>query len=94
MPPGAALIVIAPGERALVPTGLRFEIPPGFEVQIRPRSGLALRHGITVLNAPGTIDAGYRGEIGVVLHNTGHSEFQIETGDRIAQMVVARLEPV
>jgi len=82
-------ITLAPGARALVPTGLRFEIPPGFEVQIRPRSGLALKHGITLPNAPGTIDADYRGEVGVILMNAGQEPFHISHGDRIAQMVVA-----
>lgn len=75
--------------RALVPTGLRVEIPEGFEVQIRPRSGLALRFGVTVLNAPGTIDSDYRGELGVVLVNLGAEPFVIGHGDRIAQMIVA-----
>ncbi len=82
-------LVLAPGERALVPTGLVIAIPPGYEAQIRPRSGLALRHGVTVLNAPGTIDADYRGEIGVVLVNHGDAPFRVERGMRIAQMVVA-----
>ncbi len=81
-------ITIEPGERALVPTGLKVEIPPGFEIQIRPRSGLALKFGITVLNTPGTIDADYRGEIGVILINHGPSSFVIEAGARIAQLVV------
>ena len=76
-------------ERALVPTGLAIALPPGFEGQVRPRSGLALKHGITVLNAPGTIDADYRGEIGVPLINHGHETFTIRRGERIAQMVVA-----
>lgn len=84
-----AEIEIAPGERRLVPTGLRMSLPDGFEAQIRPRSGLALKNGITVLNAPGTIDADYRGPIGVVLINHGHAPFKISTGDRIAQMVIA-----
>jgi dUTP pyrophosphatase len=82
-------VSIPPGGRLLVPTGLRIALPPGFEAQIRPRSGLALRHGITVLNAPGTIDADYRGEVGVVLHNAGASLFTVSRGDRIAQLVVA-----
>lgn len=81
--------VLAPGERVLVPTGLAIELPAGFEAQVRPRSGLALKHGITVLNAPGTIDADYRGEVGVVLINLGQAPFTIERGMRIAQMVVA-----
>ena len=83
-------IEIAPGQRALVPTGLSISLRPGYEAQIRPRSGLALKHGITVLNAPGTIDADYRGEIKVILANLGSEDFTIERGMRIAQMVVAR----
>ncbi|WP_370196149.1 MULTISPECIES: dUTP diphosphatase [Aurantimonas] len=82
-------LVLAPGERRLVPTGLAFEIPEGFEVQIRPRSGLAVKHGVTVLNTPGTIDSDYRGEVQVVLVNLGSEAFAIARGDRIAQMVVA-----
>jgi dUTP pyrophosphatase len=82
-------VTIAVLERKLIPTGLRMEIPEGFEVQIRPRSGLALKHGITVLNTPGTIDSDYRGEIGIVLVNLGDSDFIVSDGDRIAQMVVA-----
>lgn len=78
---------VEPGRRVAVPTGLRVEIPPGFEAQIRPRSGLALNHGVTVLNAPGTIDSDYRGEIRVILINLGESPFLIHRGDRIAQMV-------
>jgi dUTP pyrophosphatase len=83
-------IELAPGERALVPTGLSIALPPGFEAQIRPRSGLAVKHGVTVLNTPGTIDADYRGEIKVVLINHGQEPFTIERGMRIAQMVVAQ----
>ncbi len=82
-------IVLAPGERALVPSGIAIELPDGYEAQVRPRSGLALKHGVTVLNAPGTIDADYRGEIGVILINHGHEPFTIRRGDRIAQMIVA-----
>lgn len=82
-------IVLQPLERRLIPTGLFFEIPEGYEVQIRPRSGLAFKHGITVLNSPGTIDADYRGEIGVLLVNLSQEPFTIENGERIAQMVVA-----
>lgn len=82
-------LVLAPGARALVPTGLVVALPPGFEAQIRPRSGLALRHGVTVLNAPGTIDADYRGEIQVLLVNHGGAPFEIVRGTRIAQMVLA-----
>ncbi len=81
--------VIHPGERYLVPTGLFMEIEPGFEVQVRPRSGLALKHGITVLNTPGTIDADYRGEIGVLLINLGDAPWTLTDGERIAQMVAA-----
>ena len=80
---------LAPGGRALVPTGLRLAIPLGFEVQIRPRSGLALKHGITVLNTPGTIDSDYRGPLGVIVFNTGQQAFEIAHGDRIAQMILA-----
>jgi dUTP pyrophosphatase len=82
-------LVLAPGARALVPTGLVVAIPAGFEIQVRPRSGLAFKHGVTVLNAPGTIDADYRGEIGVLLVNHGDLPFTIRRGDRIAQLVVA-----
>ena len=87
--PGRGVVVLAPGARALVPTGLRIEIPQGFEVQIRPRSGLALKHGITLPNAPGTIDSDYRGPLGVIVMNAGQDAFTIAHGDRIAQMVVA-----
>ena len=82
-------IILAAGGRALVPTGLRLEIPTGFEVQIRPRSGLALKHGITLPNSPGTIDSDYRGPLGVILMNAGAEPFAVHHGDRIAQMVVA-----
>jgi len=81
--------VLAPGERALVPTGFRIELPPGFEAQVRPRSGLALRHGIVLPNAPGTIDSDYRGELRVILWNTGSEPFVLRRGDRVAQLVVA-----
>jgi dUTP pyrophosphatase len=87
--PSNAPVIIGPGERAMVPTGLCLALPPGCEGQVRPRSGLALRHGVTVLNAPGTIDADYRGEIQVILINHGAESFKIERGLRIAQMVVA-----
>jgi dUTP pyrophosphatase len=87
-------LVLRPGERALVPTGLVLEIPPGCEGQVRPRSGLALRHGIGILNAPGTIDSDYRGEVGVILVNLGEADFPVRRGDRIAQLVFARAEPV
>lgn len=82
-------IDLLPGRRALVPTGLSIALPPGWEAQVRPRSGLALKHGITCLNSPGTIDADYRGEVGVILVNLGWEAFRIARGDRIAQMVVA-----
>ncbi|MEG3617081.1 dUTP diphosphatase [Magnetovibrio sp. PR-2] len=82
-------LVLEPGERALVPTGISIALPDGFEAQVRPRSGLANKHGVTVLNTPGTIDADYRGEIGVILINHGAQSFTIERGMRIAQMVVA-----
>jgi len=82
-------LTIAPGARALVPTGLTIAVPPGFEAQVRPRSGLALKHGITCLNSPGTIDCDYRGEVGVILANLGAEPFTIHRGDRIAQMVIA-----
>jgi dUTP pyrophosphatase len=85
-------IVLKPLERCLVPTGLFIELPVGFEAQIRPRSGLALKKGITVLNTPGTIDADYRGEIGVILINLSAEEFKIEDGERICQMVIAAHE--
>ena len=83
---------LAPGARALIPTGLVLELPPGFEAQVRPRSGLALRHGITVLNSPGTIDCDYRGEVKVLLANLGEAAFVIERGERIAQLVFQRVE--
>ncbi|MEO9651946.1 MAG: dUTP diphosphatase [Roseobacter sp.] len=82
-------VVLVSGTRALIPTGLRFEIPPGFEVQVRPRSGLALKHGVTLVNAPGTIDSDYRGAVGVIVMNTGKDDFAIAHGMRIAQIVVA-----
>jgi dUTP pyrophosphatase len=86
---GQTSIEIAPGARALIPTGLRMAIPQGFEVQIRPRSGLALKHGVTLANAPGTIDSDYRGPLGVILINLGAEDFMVTHGMRIAQMVVA-----
>ena len=82
-------IAIPPGGRALVPTGLVAIIPPMYEIQVRPRSGLALKHGVTVLNTPGTIDAGYRGEVGVILANFGSADFAVKKGDRVAQLVIA-----
>jgi len=83
-------VVLKPGETALIPTGFAIALPEGYEAQIRPRSGLALKHHITVLNAPGTIDADYRGEVKVILTNLGKQDFVIKRGDRIAQMVIAR----
>ena len=85
----AAGVVLAAGARVLVPTGLRLEIPQGYEVQVRPRSGLALKHGVTLLNTPGTIDSDYRGPLGVIMMNAGEAPFPIRHGDRIAQIVVA-----
>lgn len=85
-------ITLKPLERVLIPTGLSIELPIGLEAQVRPRSGLALKKGITVLNAPGTVDADYRGDIGVILINLSQEDFSIKSGDRIAQMVVARYE--
>ena len=88
-------LVIPPGGRVLVPTGLVVNLPAGYEAQVRPRSGLALKAGVTVLNSPGTIDAGYRGEIGVILANFGQDDFKVNVGDRIAQLVIAPvLQPV
>lgn len=87
-------ISLIPGGRALIPTGLFIELPEGHEAQIRPRSGLALKHGITVLNSPGTIDADYRGEIKILLINHGQEPFVIQNGERIAQMIVAKYERV
>ena len=81
-------VTLQPGQRALIPTGLYMQLPSGFECQIRPRSGLALRHGISVVNTPGTVDADYRGEIGVILINLGQEDFIVNDGDRICQMVV------
>ncbi len=87
-------VTLKPLERKLVPTGLYIELPKGCEAQIRPRSGMALKHGITVLNTPGTIDADYRGEIGVILINLSNSEYTINNGDRICQMIIAKHEKV
>ena len=89
-----APVTLGPLERALIPTGLYIALPPGFEAQVRPRSGLAAKHGITVLNTPGTIDADYRGEVKVILVNLSNTPFEIVPGERIAQMVVARHERV
>lgn len=85
-------VTLRPMERRIIPTGLYMALPPGYEAQVRPRSGLALKHGITVLNSPGTVDADYRGEIGVLLINLSTEPFVIEAGERIAQMVIARHE--
>lgn len=87
-------VTLKPLERRLIPTGLYIALPEGYEAQVRPRSGLALKHGITLLNAPGTIDADYRGEIGVILVNLSHEEFVVEDGERIAQLVITRHERV
>jgi dUTP pyrophosphatase len=92
--PADAPVVLAPFQRALVPTGLVIQLEPGYEAQVRPRSGLALKHGVTVLNAPGTIDADYRGEVQVLLVNLGQEPFTITRGMRIAQMVVAPVTSV
>ncbi len=87
--PGDKPLVMQPGQRALIPTGLMIAVPPGFEAQVRPRSGLALKHGVTVLNSPGTVDADYRGEVSVLLINHGNAPFTIQRGERIAQLVIA-----
>ena len=86
----AVSLTIAPGAWAVVPTGITIELPPGTEAQVRPRSGLAAKHGVTVLNAPGTIDEGYRGEVGVILINHGSAPFEVTPGARVAQLVVQR----
>jgi len=85
-------MILSPGARTLVPTGLKIALEPGYEAQVRPRSGLALKHGITCLNSPGTIDSDYRGEVGVILINHGQEPFVIKRGERIAQLVIARHE--
>lgn len=87
-------VVLAPGERKLIPTGLYIELPPGYEAQVRARSGLAIKHGITLINCVGTIDSDYRGEIKVPLVNLGSEDFEIKNGERIAQMVIAKYEQV
>jgi dUTP pyrophosphatase len=89
--PADAPLVLSPGQHALVPTGLAIALPEGFEAQVRPRSGLAAKHGVTVLNAPGTVDADYRGEVSVILINHGSAPFTIARGERIAQMVIAQV---
>jgi dUTP pyrophosphatase len=83
---------LKPGERRLVPTGFRVEVPKGYEMQIRPKSGLALKRGITVLNTPGTVDSGYRGEVGVILFNASDGDFEVRTGEKVAQAVITRVE--
>jgi dUTP pyrophosphatase len=93
-PDGVATVTLAPGQRQLVGTGVAIALPRGYEAQVRPRSGLALKHGVTVLNAPGTIDEDYRGEIKVLLINHGHEPFEVKAGERIAQLVVARVARV
>ncbi len=90
----AESIILSPFQRELVPTGLSIELPEGYEAQIRPRSGLAFKHGITVLNSPGTIDADYRGELKVLLVNVSNESFEIKSGERIAQMIVAKHETI
>ena len=92
--PEGAPLTLPPGKRALVPTGLSVALPPGYEAQVRPRSGLAAKYGVTVLNSPGTIDADYRGEVSVILVNHGEAPFTIGRGDRIAQMVIAAVTRV
>lgn len=92
--PELETIVIEPGERKLIPTGIYVGIPDGFEIQVRPRSGLALKKGISVLNTPGTIDGDYRGEVGVVLINNGMDSFEVNSGDRIAQIVLKRVPQI
>ncbi len=87
--PADAPLTLSPGGRALVPTGLKIAVPEGFEAQVRPRSGLALKHGVTCLNSPGTVDSDYRGEVGVILANLGQAPFVVNRGDRVAQLVVA-----
>jgi dUTP pyrophosphatase len=89
-----APVVLSPGVPQAVPTGIAIELPAGYEAQVRPRSGLALKHAITIPNSPATIDPGYRGEIRVILLNVGASDYKIEKGDRIAQLIIARYEPV
>jgi len=88
------MVLIEPGERRLIPTGLIFEIPAGYEGQVRPRSGLALKHGISIVNSPGTIDSDFRGEVGIVLINHGQEPYVVEPLSRIAQIVIARVEQV
>lgn len=93
MPDGVSAQIMKPGARLLIDTGLTVAVPDGFELQVRPRSGLALKHGVTVLNAPGTVDSDYRGALGVILVNHGEENFTIRTGDRVAQAVLAPVTP-
>ncbi|MBS3092877.1 dUTP diphosphatase [Candidatus Pacearchaeota archaeon] len=86
--------VLAPGDRTLVETGISVEVPEGYELQIRPRSGLALKHGLSIVNSPGTIDSGYRGQVGVILINHGQEVYEVRTGDKIAQGVMSKIERV
>ena len=90
----AEYLTLRPGERKLVPTGFQVEVPKGYEMQIRPKSGLALKHGITVLNTPGTVDSCYRGEVGVIMLNTSDDDYEIKSGEKIAQAIVAKVEKV
>lgn len=85
-------ITLKPRERALIKTGLSFEIPKGFEIQVRPKSGLALKYGLTIVNTPGTLDSGYRGELGIILLNTNNQDYEIKKGEKIAQIILARYE--
>jgi dUTP pyrophosphatase len=87
-------VILQPGERRLIPTGIHISLPKGYEAQVRPRSGLAYKHGVTVLNSPGTIDADYTGDVGVILVNHGNEPFTVNDGDRIAQMVIAQYTQV
>ena len=87
-------MTLRPMQRALIPTGIHIQLPAGYECQIRPRSGLALNYGISIVNSPGTVDADYRGEIGIILNNLGEKDFTVNDGDRIAQMVIARYDHV
>jgi len=89
-----APVILNPGERSIIPSGLAIALPPGYEAQVRPRSGLAAKHGVTVLNSPGTIDSDYRGEVGVILVNLGAEPFTVERGMRVAQMVVAQVSVI
>jgi len=85
-------VILLPSQRRLIPTGLSFQIPKGFEIQIRPKSGLALKHGLTIVNTPGTLDSGYRGELGIILLNTGEAPYEIKKAEKVAQIILARYE--